>query len=144
MTLGMRLLSLNSRGKGWSQQSCREEAGVEIPEWVSSFQVPGLMRPRPTTGKNPVESAIIDEDRSRRRQGERRHHAQALHDGHTRAHIIPVIAPARTAFFSENASRDPIRQPCSAHPLQCDVAGNLADVHGAGGQERLHLVELLT
>jgi hypothetical protein len=27
--------------------------------------------------------------------------------------------------------------------LQSDVAGNLADVHGAGGQERLHLVELL-
>jgi hypothetical protein len=30
----------------------------------------------------------------------------------------------------------------SAHPLQCDVAGNLAHVHGAGGQERLHLIEL--
>jgi hypothetical protein len=24
-----------------------------------------------------------------------------------------------------------------------DVAGNLADVHGPGGQERLHLVKLL-
>jgi hypothetical protein len=31
----------------------------------------------------------------------------------------------------------------NSHPLQSDVAGNLADIHGAGGQERLHLVELL-
>jgi hypothetical protein len=27
------------------------------------------------------------------------------------------------------------------HPLQSDVPGDIADVHGAAGQERLHLVE---
>jgi hypothetical protein len=30
-----------------------------------------------------------------------------------------------------------------SHALQSDVAGNLADVHGAGGQERFHLIKLL-
>jgi hypothetical protein len=27
------------------------------------------------------------------------------------------------------------------HPLQSDLPGNLADVDGAGGQERLHLID---
>jgi hypothetical protein len=49
--IGDRLVEFAPDGAGrdecsrWSQQSFREEAGAEIPEWVSSFQAPGSCGP---------------------------------------------------------------------------------------------------